>query len=248
MSQWFRCSVSNAEVCAYHMAQDRTEWPEIPQPYTDWGTWYGSERPTLKAVGSLWRYARSWCKPTTMLVVVVMMMMMRGRRGGEGWGQKTTTRTTTRDDDEGDDKRQRQRRRRRRGRRQGRRRRGQRRGTTTRMTTTTTTRTKIRGDDEGQRQGRRRWEWRRERRRRRGWCICTDQVEERVLMSLVAMAANFQERSLSVSSDIPCWRRHSGHSASCQLNHRTRKYSLIYRVRHKKQPPKKNWIIQKRCN
>jgi len=24
---------------------DCTEWPEIPQPHTDWGTWYGSECP-----------------------------------------------------------------------------------------------------------------------------------------------------------------------------------------------------------
>jgi len=41
---------------SYHTAQDCTEWPEIPQPHTDWGTWCGSERLTLKAVGDIQHY------------------------------------------------------------------------------------------------------------------------------------------------------------------------------------------------
>ena len=32
-----------------YVVEDRTEWPEIPRPQTDWGTWYGSEPLTMKA-------------------------------------------------------------------------------------------------------------------------------------------------------------------------------------------------------
>jgi len=34
---------------SYVLAEDRAEWREIPQPHTDWGTWYGSEMLTLAA-------------------------------------------------------------------------------------------------------------------------------------------------------------------------------------------------------
>ena len=45
---------------------DCTEWPETPQPCSDWGT---SEPPSLEAVGHVRFYALWCCKPKLMLMM-----------------------------------------------------------------------------------------------------------------------------------------------------------------------------------
>jgi len=64
--RWYRCrdsicastgeSEKIARTSSYHTAQDCTKWPEIPQPHTGWGTWYGWKPSTLEADGNDWRY------------------------------------------------------------------------------------------------------------------------------------------------------------------------------------------------
>jgi len=45
-----------ARTSLYQMAQDCTEWREIPQHHIDWGIWYHSKPPILEAVGNVQCY------------------------------------------------------------------------------------------------------------------------------------------------------------------------------------------------
>jgi len=50
------CWKDRQDILVSHGSRLYREWHEIPQPHTDWGTWYGSELLTLEAVDSVWHY------------------------------------------------------------------------------------------------------------------------------------------------------------------------------------------------